>query len=76
MDRIHRLAEVERSALGAEALDVCADGALTISEAVAFSGLSRSRLYELLRAGRLPYAFSLSSSNISTTSWFTRSGLA
>ena len=40
------------SDLSAEAL--LADGCMSISEAVAFSRLSRSRLYEHIRAGDFP----------------------
>ena len=40
------------SDLSAEAL--LADGCLSIADAVAFSGLSRSRLYEHIRAGDFP----------------------
>ena len=40
------------SDLSAEAL--VADGCLSIPDAVAFSGLSRSRLYEHIRAGDFP----------------------
>lgn len=36
-----------------EALDACADGALGTREAVAWSGIGRSRLFELAREGRL-----------------------
>ncbi len=36
-------------------LELLAAGCLTIEEAVQFSGLSRSFLYEQMKAGRLPY---------------------
>ena len=35
--------------------ELCADGCLTIAGAVEFSGLGRSKLYELMDAGVLPY---------------------
>ena len=31
------------------------DGAMSVDEAVAFSGISRRELYRLMKAGRLPY---------------------
>lgn len=41
------------SPLNTAALEACADGALGTRDAVAFSGIGRSRLYELVRTGRL-----------------------
>ena len=37
------------------AWDDSADGAMTIRAAVAFSGISRSRLYDLMRGGKLRF---------------------
>ena len=36
-------------------LELLEDGCLTIEEAMRFSGLGRSFLYEQMKAGRLPY---------------------
>lgn len=36
-------------------LELVRDGALRISEAVRFSGIGKSKLYEEMAAGRLPY---------------------
>ena len=36
-------------------LELLEDGCFTIEEAVRFSGLGRSFLYEQMKAGRLPY---------------------
>jgi len=36
-------------------LELLEEGCLTIEEAVQFSGLSRSFLYEQMKAGRLPF---------------------
>jgi excisionase family DNA binding protein len=36
--------------------DLWADGGLTIPEAVRFSGIGRTSLYDLMGAGRLPYS--------------------
>ena len=35
--------------------EVFADGALTVAAAVGFSGIGRTRLYELMDAGDLPF---------------------
>ena len=35
--------------------ELMAEGLMTIEEAVAFSGLSRSTLYTLMNEGKLPY---------------------
>ncbi len=37
------------------AQDLLADGAMTISEAVKWSGVGRTRLYAAMNDGRLPY---------------------
>ena len=37
----------------AEALAACADGALRVTDAAAFLGVSRSKIYELVRSGAL-----------------------
>ena len=34
-----------------DALRVCADGALTVEQATTFSGIGRTRLYEMVGAG-------------------------
>jgi excisionase family DNA binding protein len=36
-----------------DAPDHMSEGAISVSEAVAFSGIGRTRLYEFIRAGRL-----------------------
>ena len=36
-------------------LELVKDGAMTIEEAMGFSGLGRSFLYEQMKAGRLPF---------------------
>jgi len=46
--------DVERAIAGPEAL--VADGAITIEEAVRWSGIGRTRIYSLMAEGRLRYA--------------------
>lgn len=36
--------------------EVFNDGAVTVTEAVRFSGIGRTHLYDLMTSGRLPYA--------------------
>ncbi len=35
--------------------ELFADGAVTVAEAVRFSGIGRTQLYDLMTAGRLPF---------------------
>jgi excisionase family DNA binding protein len=39
----------------AQALDLAAEGVLTVAAAAAFLGLSRSRIYELMGEGVVPF---------------------
>jgi excisionase family DNA binding protein len=48
--KVVRLPEVG----GGKGEDLCADGALTIKEAVRFSGLARTAIYERIEDGSLP----------------------
>ena len=47
------LCERERDQ-GRDAEDLCAEGALTVKEAVAFSGLARTAIYARIEDGSLP----------------------